>query len=178
MIWRIGIMREIFLKISFVGFFFSNSRGSLVYNILWVVTLKMKFKRHLIIRWKMEKLVFLNWSWKANFITPVLSDVLWLKPWTLRMWVAQPFSASYWKMRSFPDSSNKSNFHRKQEIVEMKHNLWHVLPETMMALSSVVSLLASANDMSLQEDAWIGEVKVITFLKSLTFQQCTQLKLT
>lgn len=155
-------MREIFFKISL---FFSNSLGSLVYNTPGVVTLKMMFKRDMIIRWigKTESLIFLSWSWKANFISPIFSDAVWLEPWTLRMWVAQSFSASYWKLRRFPDSSNKSNFHRKQELIEMKHKLWHVLPEIIMALSSVVSLSVSANDMSLQEDAWMGEVKVPCF---------------
>lgn len=45
----------------------------------------------------------------------------------------------------------------------MKHKLWNVLPEMIMVFSSVVSPFASAKEMSFQEDAWIGDVKITCF---------------
>lgn len=155
------LLCEIFFKIIL---FFQIVFGSLVYNIPGVVTL-MKFKRDMTDRknWKLDcpplkleirtlSLLFsrMPCGWKLGHL-----GCGWLS-------LFQLFTRNWVFLSAVINQTSTGS----REIIEMKHKLWNVFPDIITALSLVVSLFGSAKEMSLQEDAWIGDVKVTCFCEN------------
>lgn len=147
-------------------FFFQTASGWLVYNIPGVVTVKYELQKgpDREMEGKSESWTFLDWDWEAALA----------RSYVLRCHVAgtsDPGEAAGSASSRFLLGTEEffltavinQTSTGSTEIIEMKHELWNVLPEMISVLSSVVSPFASAKEMSFQEDAWIGDVKITCF---------------